>query len=163
MTRRTYAHLAEEAARSVAEVMPWDVAGLRAGKPDLMILDVRERAEFEAAHIAGALNVPRGILEAACEYDYAETEPQLVEARERPILVVCRSGSRSALAAVVMGLLGYREVYNLKLGMKGWNDADLPLVDGRGLGVDADDAMHVIDPRIAPEQLDPRRRRSARR
>jgi rhodanese-related sulfurtransferase len=157
MTRRTYAELAAEAAKSVTQIMPWDIAALRAGKPDLLILDVRERAEFDAAHIAGALNVPRGILEAACEYDYAETEPELVAARERPVLVVCRSGQRSAFAAQVMGLLGYREVYNLKLGMKGWNDADLPLIDGRGLAVDADDAMHLIEPRIAPEQMDPRR------
>lgn len=160
MTRRTYAELASEAAKEVAEILPWDVEGLKARRPDTLILDVRERSEFDAAHIAGAMNVPRGILEAACEYDYAETEPELVTARERPVLVVCRSGSRSAFAAQVLGWLGYREVYNLKLGMKGWNDADLPLVDGRGLHVDGDDAMHLIEPRIAPEQMDPSRRRA---
>ena len=111
-------------------------------------------------HIAGSLNVPRGILEAACEYDYAETEPELVEARRRPIVVVCRSGNRSALAAYVMKLIGYEDVSSLKLGIKGWNDGDLPLVDGVGNTVDADDAAAVIERELAPEQIDPARRRA---
>lgn len=159
MTRASYKSLAEAAARQVREVDPWDLPELLKRRPETLILDVRERSEFDAAHIKGALNVPRGILEAACEWDYFETEPELVEARKRPVVVVCRSGHRSALAALVMGLIGYEEVYSLRLGIKGWNDSDLPLVDGRGLAVDADDAQHVLEPRIPREQLDPARRR----
>ncbi|MEW5965103.1 MAG: rhodanese-like domain-containing protein [Pseudomonadota bacterium] len=159
MTRASYKSLAEAAAKQVEEVEPWDLPDLLKERPETLILDVRERSEFDAAHIRGALNVPRGILEAACEWDYFETEPELVEARQRPVVVVCRSGHRSALAALVMGLIGYEQVYSLKLGIKGWNDSDLPLVDGRGLAVDADDAQHVLEPRIPREQLDPARRR----
>lgn len=159
MTRESYKTLAEKAAREVREVMPWDVAEMRERVSDLLVLDVRERSEFEAAHIERALNVPRGILEAACEYDYAETEPELVAARQRPIVVVCRSGNRSALAAFVMKQIGYENVMSMKLGMKGWNDSDLPLVDCRGVAVDADDAAHLIEPKLAPEQVDPARRR----
>lgn len=159
MTRETYKSLSEKAAREIREVMPWDIAELHASAPDLLVLDVRERAEFEAAHIKGALNVPRGILEAACEYDYAETEPELVAARTRPVVVVCRSGNRSALAAYVMRLIGYENVVSMKLGIKGWNDADLPLVDCRGVTVDPDDVAHLIEPKLAPEQVDPARRR----
>ncbi|MCC0011418.1 MAG: rhodanese-like domain-containing protein [Hyphomicrobiaceae bacterium] len=140
--------------------MPWDLEELLAKPGDLMVLDVRERSEFQLVHIAGSLNVPRGILEAACEYDYAETEPELVEARRRPIVVVCRSGNRSALAAYVMKLIGYEDVSSLKLGIKGWNDGDLPLVDGVGNTVDADDAAAVIERELAPEQIDPARRRA---
>ena len=159
MTRASYKSLAEAAARQVREVDPWDLPELLKRRPETLILDVRERSEFDAAHIKGALNVPRGSLEAACEWDYFETEPELVEARKRPVVVVCRSGHRSALAALVMGLIGYEEVYSLRLGIKGWNDSDLPLVDGRGLAVDADDAQHVLEPRIPREQLDPARKR----
>lgn len=159
MTRASYKSLAEAAAKQVEEVEPWDLPDLLKERPETLILDVRERSEFDAAHIKGALNVPRGILEAACEWDYFETEPELVEARQRPVVVVCRSGHRSALAALVMGLIGYEQVYSLKLGIKGWNDSDFPLVDGRGLAVDADDAQHVLEPRIPREQLDPARRR----
>lgn len=159
MTRDSYKTLSEKAAREVRELLPWDLKAMIAGEPTLIVLDVRERSEFDHAHIPGSLNVPRGILEAACEYDYAETEPDLVEARTRPIVVVCRSGNRSALAAFVMRQIGYANVASLKLGVKGWNDGDLPLVDGRGLSVDADDAAHVLEPHLSPRQIDPVRRK----
>jgi len=158
--RESYKTLSEKAAAEITEIMPWDLEELLAKPGDLMVLDVRERSEFQLVHIAGSLNVPRGILEAACEYDYAETEPELVEARRQPIVVVCRSGNRSALAAYVMKLIGYEDVSSLKLGIKGWNDGDLPLVDGVGNTVDADDAAAVIERELAPEQIDPARRRA---
>ena len=75
-------------------------------------------------------------------------------------MVVCRSGNRSALAAYVMRLIGYEHVSSMKLGIKGWNDGELPLLDGRGVAVDADDAAHLIEPKLAPEQMDPARRKS---
>lgn len=157
--RESYKTLSEKAAAEIRELMPWDLEKMIGKMPGLMVLDVRERSEFESAHIKGAMNVPRGILEAACEWDYAETEPELVEARDRPIVLVCRSGNRSAMAAVVMRLIGYADVASLKLGIKGWNDSDLPLVDCRGVSVDADDAAHLIEPKLAPEQIDPARRK----
>lgn len=160
MARSTYKSLSEEAARQIDEIMPWDLHKRLAAEPKPLVLDVRERSEFEAAHIKGSLNVPRGVLEAACEYDYAETEPELVMARARPIVVVCRSGNRSAMAALVMKLMGYENVASMKLGIKGWNDGDLPLVDCRSVSVDADDAAHLIEPKLAPEQIDPARRRA---
>ncbi len=160
MSRETYRSLSAKAAAEVAEIMPWDVERMMSQTPEVLILDVRERSEFEAAHIKGSINVPRGILEAACEYDYAETEPDLVAARQRPVVVVCRSGNRSALAAYVMRLIGYEHVSSMKLGIKGWNDGELPLIDGRGVAVDADDAAHLIEPKLAPEQMDPARRKA---
>ncbi len=153
--RDSFRSLSERAAAQINEIMPWDLQAMLMRPSDVMVLDVRERAEFEAAHIKGALNVPRGILEAACEWDYAETEPELVSARQRPIIIVCRSGNRSALAALVMRAIGYENVASMKLGIKGWNDGDLPLVDCRGVSVDPDDAAHLIEPRLAPEQINP--------
>ena len=47
----------------VREIMPWDLEQRVAENPDLMIVDVREPEEFAAMHIAGSINVPRGILE----------------------------------------------------------------------------------------------------
>jgi rhodanese-related sulfurtransferase len=160
LTRESYKTLSEKAAAKVRELMPWDVQDMIATTPDLLVVDVRERSEFEVAHIKGALNVPRGILEAACEYDYAETEPDLVIARQRPIVVVCRSGNRSAMAALVMRMIGYDNVASMKLGIKGWNDGDLPLVDCRGVSVDSDDAAHLIEPKLASEQINPARRKA---
>lgn len=157
--RDSYKTLSEKAAAEISEIMPWDLQARLGSEPDLMVLDVRERTEYEAAHIKGAINVPRGILEAACEWDYAETEPELVTARQRSIVVVCRSGNRSALAALVMKAIGFENVASMKLGINGWNDGDLPLVDCRGRSVDPDDAAHLIAPKLAPEQIDPARRK----
>ncbi len=105
-----------------------------------VLLDVREPAEFAALHIPGALNVPRGVLEQSCEWDFDETEPLLAAGHDLEIVVICRSGYRSALVADVMQQMGYTRVVSLKTGMRGWNDFEQPLVDAAGKPVDADTA-----------------------
>ena len=155
MTRKTYSQLAAEAATRIEEIMPWDVPDFLAANPNALLLDIRERDEFARARIKGALNVPRGILESAAEWDNAETEPALVTAREKPLLIICRSGNRSALAAEVLSLVGFTDVRSVKLGIKGWNDADLELVDGTGTPLDGDDAMELISPPLRADQVNP--------
>jgi len=140
---------------SVEELFPWDLAERLNGDVSPLLLDIREPYEFEAMHIAGSLNVPRGILETACDYGYEETLPELVAARERPIVVICRSGNRSVLAAHVMQLMGYRSLCSLKTGLKGWNDFEQPLVDAAGDAVDPDAADVYFTPHLRPEQLGP--------
>jgi rhodanese-related sulfurtransferase len=140
----------------VREIMPWDLEERLQENPELLILDVREPQEFEAMHIAGSINVPRGILESACEWDYEETIPELVQAREREVVVVCRSGYRSVLAAHSMQVLGYSNVASLQTGLRGWKDYDQPLEDGAGNDVDLDDADVYFTPRIRPDQMRPR-------
>jgi rhodanese-related sulfurtransferase len=136
----------------VREIMPWDLAERMETNPGLLIVDVREPYEYEAMHIVGSINVPRGILESACEWDYEETLPELVQAREREVVVVCRSGYRSVLAAHSMQVLGYQDVCSLQTGLRGWKDYDQPLEDGAGNDVDLDDADVYFTPRIRPEQ-----------
>ena len=104
-------------------------------------------------HIEGALSVPRGILETACDYDYEETVPELVEARDREIVVICRSGKRSVLAADVMRQMGFRRVRSLKTGMRGWSDYEQAMVDAGGKTVDEDTAIEYFTPKLRPEQL----------
>jgi rhodanese-related sulfurtransferase len=139
----------------VREIMPWDLEERVAENNDLLIVDVREPDEFAAMHIEGSLNVPRGILESACEWDYEETVPDLVQARDREIVVVCRSGYRSVLAAHSMQVLGYQNVASLKTGLRGWKDYEQPLVDGAGNDVDLDDADVYFTPKLRPEQQRP--------
>lgn len=158
MTRKTYSQLAAEAAARIEEIMPWDLPDFLAAHPDALLLDIRERDEFSRARIKGSLNVPRGILESAAEWDYAETEPELVAARDRPVVIICRSGNRSALAAEVLAEIGFADLRSVKLGVKGWNDADLELVDAAGAPIDGDDAVELIDPPLRPDQIDPARR-----
>ncbi|RXM22291.1 rhodanese-like domain-containing protein, partial [Citrobacter sp. AAK_AS5] len=105
---------------------PWDLEERRAANTALLILDVREPYEFYAMHIPGSINVPRGILESACEWDYEETVPELVTGRDREIVVVCRSGYRSILATHVMQVLGFTNVASLQTGLRGWKDYEQP-------------------------------------
>ena len=158
MTRKTYNQLAAEAAQRVTEVMPWDVPDIMSENPGALLLDIRERDEFARARIANSLNVPRGILESAAEWDYAETEPSLVTARDKPVLIICRSGNRSAFAAETLLQMGFTDARSVKLGIKGWNDADQPLVDADGNEIDGDDAMALIEIAPRPDQTDPARR-----
>jgi rhodanese-related sulfurtransferase len=140
----------------IKEIMPWDLEERLSENDDLLIVDVREPDEFAAMHIAGSLNVPRGVLESACEWDYEETVPELVQARDREVVVVCRSGYRSVLAAHSMQVLGYGNVASLQTGLRGWKDYEQPLVDGAGRDVDLDDADVYFTPRLRPEQQRPR-------
>lgn len=139
----------------VGEIMPWDLEERMDENPDLLIVDVREPDEYVAMRIPGSLNVPRGILESACEWDYEETVAELVQGRGREIVVVCRSGYRSVLAAHAMQVLGYENVVSLQTGLRGWKDYEQPLQDGSGQPVDLDDADEYFTPQIRPDQMRP--------
>ncbi|WP_295542632.1 rhodanese-like domain-containing protein [uncultured Thiohalocapsa sp.] len=153
---KNFLELIRNCLTDVREIMPWDLEERLAENPDLLVVDVREPDEFAAMHIDGSINVPRGILESACEWDYEETVPALVRARDREIVVVCRSGYRSVLATNAMQVLGYRKVASLKTGLRGWKDYEQPLVDGAGRDVDLDDADVYFTPKLRPEQMRPR-------
>jgi rhodanese-related sulfurtransferase len=93
-------------------------------RADLHLLDVREDDEWRAGHIAGAQHIPLGQL-----------RERLAEIpKDRPILAVCRSGSRSESAARGLRTLGYT-VENLEGGVTAWKQAGLPLeAEGSGPG-----------------------------
>jgi len=153
MKAMTYRELVAEASSHVDEYFPWDVVEAEERGKGFLLLDVRCPSEFEAMHIAGSLNVPRGILETACEYGYDETEPELVEARERPVLVICRSGNRSILAARTLQRMGFQAVASLKTGLRGWSEYDLPLISRTGSDVGAEAADAFFAPHVTPAQL----------
>jgi phage shock protein E len=68
----------------------------------LVLVDVRETAEFEAAAVPGAVNIPRGFL----EFKIAESCPDA----EQPILIHCKTGGRAVLAAKTLSEMGYKNV-----------------------------------------------------
>lgn len=154
----SYDSLIADALTRVKEVMPWDLAKRLEGEADAapLLLDVREPSEFAALHIPGSINAPRGVLEQSCEWDYDETIPALVAGREREIVVICRSGKRSVLAADVLQKLGFSNVVSLRLGIRGWNDAELPMEDGAGNAIDADAGDGLLATRVRVEQRKPK-------
>ena len=129
MKQVTYKDLVAEITPQINECFPWDVEDRLETGEDILFLDVRENQEYDTMHIENSLHVPRGILETAVEWDHEETEPDLVRARDRQIVVVCRSGSRSVFAAYTLMQLGYKHVTSLKTGLRGWNEYNLPLVN----------------------------------
>jgi len=89
----------------------------------VVFLDVREPTEWEA-HIQGAVQVPRGILESAADPTSPAHRPEL-KPTDR-VIVYCRSGARAALATLTLKTMGYENVANLAGGISAWKEAGLP-------------------------------------
>ncbi len=152
---KRYADLLAEATARISEIMPWTLRDQLAAGQDILLIDVREPAEFAQLHIAGSINVPRGVLEQACEWDFDDTVPALAAGRDQTIVVICRSGHRSAFAADVMQQLGYTRVASLRTGVRGWNDNEQPLQNAAGDTVDVDDGDVLLAAKVKPEQRKP--------
>lgn len=152
----SYDDLVNEALARVKEIMPWDLSRALAAGGKLLLLDVREPAEFELLHIPGSINVPRGVLEQSCEWDYDETVPELAARRDQEIVVICRSGKRSVLAADVLLRLGFTHVVSLRTGVRGWSDYEQPLTNASGEQLDADDGDVLLAPRVRAHQRRPK-------
>lgn len=153
---KTYNQLIEECLETVEEVFPWDLEEELQSDTKPLILDIREPYEYDAMRIKDSINVPRGILEQSCEWDYEETIPELVNSRDKPIVLVCRSGNRSILAAYTMQQMGYESVKSLKTGLKGWTDYERPLVSNSNQEIDIDDADEYFASKVKPEQMHPK-------
>ena len=153
---KSYHDLVQDCLPQVQELMPWDLAEALESDNPPMLLDIREPVEYDALHLQSSLNVPRGILESACDYGYEDTVPTLAAARDKDIIVICRSGNRSVLAAYVMQLMGYTSVKSLKTGVKGWNDYEQPLYNQQNALVDIDDADEILHIPVRPDQLAPK-------
>jgi phage shock protein E len=80
--------------------------------PELQLLDVRTPQEYAAGHIEGAIN---------CDFydnDFADQLQKLD--KNRPVMLYCRSGARSAQAAKRMEAMGFAELYDLRGGYLAW-------------------------------------------
>lgn len=148
--------LVAESAKNVTEIFPWDLEERFDVNPSLLLLDIREPYEFEAMHIKGSLNVPRGVLETACEWDYEETVALLVQARDKEVIVACRSGNRSVFVCEVMQKLGYENVVSLKTGLRGWSDYEQPLYNKNNEEVDEDTAIDYFTANLREDQMAPK-------
>ena len=122
---KTVAELVAEAMAQVENVSPKDAAAASA-EGEAVLLDVREPVEWEH-HIAGAVQVPRGILEFVADPASPRHNADLDPARRT--IVYCRSGHRAALAGATLKTLGYENVANLEGGITAWQEAGLPVAE----------------------------------
>jgi rhodanese-related sulfurtransferase len=85
-----------------------------------VLVDVRTAEEFIDGHIEGALNI---------DYFSATFSDDISKVGfEIPVLLYCRSGNRSIKAMKIMNELGFKEVYNLEGGIKGWILENNPVI-----------------------------------
>jgi glyoxylase-like metal-dependent hydrolase (beta-lactamase superfamily II)/rhodanese-related sulfurtransferase len=83
----------------------------------IVLIDTREESEYAAGHIEGALLLPRGVL----EFKIGAT-PELAD-KGKSVLIYCRTGGRSALAAQTLQQLGYTHVLSMAGGFEAWKNA----------------------------------------
>ncbi|WOJ93480.1 rhodanese-like domain-containing protein [Congregibacter variabilis] len=86
-----------------------------------VIIDVREGNEFRDGHLAGAVNIPRGLLEFILSTDEA------LQDRSKHIVLYCKSSGRAALAAKSMQEMGYLHVSSIAGGFDAWKQAGKPV------------------------------------
>ena len=86
-----------------------------AGDDEFVLLDVRSEAEFNAAHLPGALHVERGRIEWIV--------PNIIKKTDRTIYVYCQDGNRSAFATERLLEMGYAKTIHIVDGFKGWATA----------------------------------------
>lgn len=84
-----------------------------------LVLDVREESEYKAGHIIKSKLIPLGKLNARIG--------ELEKHKDQPIVVICRSGNRSAAACSLLSKQGFSQVYNLSGGVMAWQKGSLPL------------------------------------
>lgn len=87
-----------------------------------LLLDVRDGAELmQTGRAVGAHHVPRGMLEFRADPASPAHDPAL--AQDRPVILYCASGGRSALSGKLLQDMGFAQVYNLG-GLSDWQNAD---------------------------------------
>jgi rhodanese-related sulfurtransferase len=85
-----------------------------------VVLDVRDRKEFQAGHVTSAINIPFPTLEKRME--------ELAPHKERTVVVVCRMGQQAGAAGTLLRRAGFQDVARLSGGMLSWRNASLPVV-----------------------------------
>jgi len=99
----------EKARSRIREITPMKIGN---AMPPPIIIDVREKDEFELGHIEGAKLISQGMLE--------EQVAKVVPDVSTPIVVYCADGKRAALAADILQNMGYQKISSLKGGLTSW-------------------------------------------
>jgi len=95
-----------------------DYHGFR--KQEHTLLDVRSSSEWQSGHPSSAIHI-----------DLSSISSRMHElAKDKPLVVICASGNRSAMAATKLARSGFEDVYNFSGGMGAWKAASLPTKKG---------------------------------
>lgn len=117
---RTVKDMLAEANNAIPKISP-DEARKMVAEKNAVIVDVRDGPELQAnGKIPGSIHIPRGMIEFRADSDTPYHDANLT--KDRPIILHCASGGRSALSGKTLKDMGYTNVYNLG-GFKDWVEA----------------------------------------
>jgi glyoxylase-like metal-dependent hydrolase (beta-lactamase superfamily II)/rhodanese-related sulfurtransferase len=121
---KTVAQMLAEAAASVSFMSLAELnSRVAAGDTEMIILDVRERDDYERAHVPGARLLPRGQLELRVNQELPDPT--------RRIVTCCEFGRISTLAAATLRQMGFMRTVALDGGMKAWQEAGYAVATGK--------------------------------
>ena len=89
-------------------------------RDNALVLDVRDKKEYEAGHIVDALNIPYASLESRLS--------ELKDYKERPVVIACRMGQHAGAAGTMLRKNGFEQVSRLTGGIAEWRNQSLPVV-----------------------------------
>ncbi|WP_437594092.1 molybdopterin-synthase adenylyltransferase MoeB [Sorangium sp. So ce1000] len=115
----TYSDLISDVRKSIRELSLSELKRRLDDKVPMVLLDVREKEEYRAGFIPGAISIPRAFLEMQVE--------QRVPDKSAHIVAYCAGGTRSALAAKTLQELGYTNVESANPGFSRWKDMAYPV------------------------------------
>lgn len=128
----------------VPEVTVEEVRRLVDARADIVLVDVREQAEFDEGYLPGAVFIPRGFLELRVEDKVA---------REKDVVVYCAGGTRSLLAGQTLKRMGYPRVRSMAGGFTKWKDAGNPWSKPKTLSPSQRNrySRHLLIPEVGEE------------
>ena len=140
-----YRELLRQVKAEIDEIAAETARELFEGSQPPLVVDVRRRDEWDEGHIPGAVHIPRGSLESRIE----KATPD----RERPVVVYCSVGERSAFAARTLGELGYEDVSSLNGGFTEWKRNGFPIQVDRALDPQRRTrySRHLLIPEVGEE------------
>ena len=108
-----FKQLVEDAKKEIQEIDVAQLKRMQQAKEDFLLIDVREKEEAARGMIPGAVHLSRGVLEVNID--------QVTTDKGRKMVLYCGGGSRSALAAVNLKKMGFKNVISLEGGWRAWN------------------------------------------
>lgn len=114
-----FLELVDQARAIIPECEPRELRGMLEDGEPLMVIDVRERHEYEAGHLIGSVHIGKGVLERDIEKHDVEDTTRMV--------LYCGGGFRSAIAARSLQEMGFSNAFSLWGGWRGILGEGLPI------------------------------------
>lgn len=89
-------------------------------REDAVVVDLRDKKEFDQGHLVGAVNVPYASIETRVD--------ELTRYKERPLVLICRMGQHAGTAGTILRKKGFANVSRLNGGFMEWRNQNLPVV-----------------------------------